>query len=124
MIVGNPTKTISSAANQKLNGSRTIAIVVEIRTSYSIAYLTCSVSVGLTEEQSGYLVFDAESRITFTEVRFAYEDLGSFLKYKGHYTFYGRVARLIRRGSAPATSVPREPGENQFCNCATVARKW
>jgi len=37
-MVSIPMNTTSSAAIQKLNGSKTIAIVVEIRTSYTITY--------------------------------------------------------------------------------------
>ena len=40
-MVGIATNTTSSAANQKSNGSRTIASVVEIRTSYIMADPAC-----------------------------------------------------------------------------------
>ena len=54
-MVSIPMNTTSSAAIQKLNGSKTIAIVVEIRTSYTITYLTWHLSQTMREEQSRYL---------------------------------------------------------------------
>jgi hypothetical protein len=54
-MVSIPMNTTSSAAIQKLNGSKTIAIVVEIRTSYTITYLTWHLSQTMRVEQSRYL---------------------------------------------------------------------
>jgi hypothetical protein len=74
-MVSIPMNTTSSAAIQKLNGSKTIAIVVEIRTSYTITYLTWHLSQTREKSNHGTRAVDGNGRITLGKLGSTFEDL-------------------------------------------------
>ena len=74
-MVSIPTNTTSSAAIQKLSGSKTIAMVVEIRTSYTITYLTWHLSQTIEKSNHGTRAVDGNGRITLGKLGSTFEDL-------------------------------------------------
>ena len=131
-MVSVPMNTTSSAAIQKLNGSKTIAIVVEIRTSYTITYLTWHLSQTIEKSNHGTRAVDGNGRITLGKLGSTFEDL---------VLFNVKVSGTVLRQSSPITSQIQPTGQLRpispekrtritFCNCATVAgntpleRQW
>jgi len=74
-MVSIPMNTTSSAAIQKLSGSKTIAMVVEIRTSYTITYLTWHLSQTIEKSNHGTRAVDGNGRITLGKLGSTFEDL-------------------------------------------------
>ena len=129
-MVSIPMNTTSSAAIQKLNGSKTIAIVVEIRTSYTITYLTWHHDERRAITVPEQLMVTAES---------LWGSWGPRLRIL--FSLTQKVRGTALRQSSPITSQIQPTGQLRpispekrtritFCNCATVAgntrleRQW